>query len=131
MNLLINGTLTAGVGEIGNFIIGCSFVVPAGIIYKSHKSKKSAMVSMIVGTVTMTVLGCFLNAYILLPTYAAAFGMPIDSIISMGNAINANINDIMTFVVIAVAPFNLIKGILVSAVILLIYKHISHILKRH
>ena len=129
INLMINGTATAFVGEIGNYIIGCSFIIPAAIIYKKKKSKKNALIAMIVGTLTMAVFGCFLNAYVLLPTYAAAFGMPIDAIIGMGSAINPSITNIMTFVVIAVAPFNIIKGIVVSLITMLIYKHISPILK--
>ena len=129
INLLINGTATAFVGEIGNYILGCSFIIPASLIYKRKKSKKNALFGMIIGTVSMTIFGCFLNAYILLPTYAAAFGMPIDAIVGMGSAINANINDVMTFVIIAVAPFNIIKGSVVSVITLLIYKHISPILK--
>ena len=129
INLLINGTATAFVGEIGNYLLGCSFIIPAALIYKKHKSKKNALIAMIIGTIAMTVFGCFLNAYILLPTYATAFGMPIDAIVGMGSAINANINDVMTFVIIAVAPFNMIKGIVVSVITLLIYKHISPILK--
>ena len=126
---MINGTATAFVGEIGNYIIGCSFIIPAAVIYKKKKSKKNALIAMIVGTLTMAVFGCFLNAYVLLPTYAAAFGMPIDAIIGMGSAINPSITNIMTFVVIAVAPFNIIKGIVVSLITMLIYKHISPILK--
>ena len=129
INLLINGTATAFVGEIGNYLLGCSFIIPAALIYKKKKSKKTALAAMIVGTIVMTVFGCILNAYVLLPTYAAAFGMPIDAIIGMGSAINGNINDVMTFVIIAVAPFNIIKGIVVSVITLLIYKHISPILK--
>ena len=129
INLLINGTATAFVGEIGNYLLGCSFIIPAALIYKKHKTKKNALIAMVIGTIAMTVFGCFLNAYILLPTYATAFGMPIDAIVGMGSAINANINDVMTFVIIAVAPFNIIKGIVVSVITLLIYKHISPILK--
>ena len=129
INLMINGTATAFVGEIGNYIIGCSFIIPAAVIYKKKKSKKNALIAMIVGTLTMAVFGCFLNAYVLLPTYAAAFGMPIDAIIGMGSAINPSITNIMTFVVIAVAPFNIIKGFIVSLITMLIYKHISPILK--
>ena len=34
LNFAINGTATAGVGEIANFLIGCSLVVPAALIYK-------------------------------------------------------------------------------------------------
>ena len=129
INLLINGTATAFVGEIGNYLLGCSFIIPAALIYKKRKTKKNALIAMVIGTIVMTVFGCFLNAYILLPTYATAFGMPIDAIVGMGSAINANINDVMTFVIIAVAPFNIIKGIVVSVITLLIYKHISPILK--
>ena len=84
-----------------------------------------------VGILCMTVLGCFINAYILLPTYAAAFNMPIDSLVAMGTAVNANIQSLFTFVIFAVAPFNLLKGALVSLVVLCIYKKISPILKLH
>ena len=129
INLLINGTATAFVGEIGNYILGCSFVIPAAMIYQKKKSKKNALVAMVVGTITMTIFGCILNAYVLLPTYAAAFGMPIDAIVGLGSAINGNITNVMTFVMIAVAPFNILKGIAVSTITLLIYKHISPILK--
>ena len=77
----------------------------------------------------MTFVGCFLNAYVLLPTYAKAFNMPIDALVGMGTAVNANITSLLTFVVFAVAPFNLLKGILVSLIVFLIYKKISPILK--
>ncbi len=131
LNLVINGTDTAFVGEIANLIIGCALCVPAGIIYKRKKSKKGALIGMGVGILCMTVLGCFINAYILLPTYAAAFNMPIDSLVAMGTAVNSNIQSLFTFVIFAVAPFNLLKGALVSLVVLCIYKKISPILKLH
>lgn len=130
LNFVINGTVTAGVGEIANFIIGISFCVPAGIIYRHKKSKKSATVGLAVGTLFMAALGCFVNAYILLPTYAKAFQMPIDGLVAMGTAVNANITSLMTFVVFAVLPFNLLKGVLDSIIVLLIYKKISPILKK-
>lgn len=126
--LAINGTITAGVGEFANLIIGCSFVVPAGIIYRKKHTKNGALIGMIVGTLFMTILGCFINAYLLLPTYAKAFQMPIDALISMGNAVNANITDMLTFVAFVVAPFNLLKGFLDSLIVLLIYKKISPVL---
>lgn len=129
LNLAINGTITAGVGEFANFLIGCSFIVPAGIIYKKMHNKKGAIIGMVTGTIIMTVLGCFLNAYLLLPTYAKAFQMPIDALVGMGTAVNANITDMLTFVAFAVAPFNLLKGVLVSLIVLLIYKKISPIFR--
>ena len=130
LNLVINGTVTAGVGEFANFVIGIAFCVPAAIIYRHKKSKKSAMLGLIVGTIVMAALGCFVNAYLLLPTYAKAFQMPIDGLIAMGTAVNANIDSLMSFVMLAVLPFNLLKGILDSIIVLLIYKKISPILKK-
>ncbi|MBP3663885.1 MAG: ECF transporter S component, partial [Tyzzerella sp.] len=92
LNFVINGTMTAGVGEVANFIIGCSLCVPAGIIYKKNRTKKGAVLGLLVGTMFMTTLGCFVNAYILLPTYAAAFQIPIEGLIEMGTAVNGNIH---------------------------------------
>lgn len=130
LNLIINGTQTAFVGEIANFIIGCSFIVPASIYYRKRKSKKNAVLALAIGTICMVFVGCIMNAYVLLPVYAKAFSMPIDAFVEMGAAINGNITNILTFVAFAVAPFNLIKGIIVSVIVLLIYKKISPILKR-
>ena len=129
LNFAINGTITAGVGEAANFLIGCALVVPAGLIYKRRRSRTRAIAGMVSGTVIMTAIGCFLNAYILLPAYAKAFEMPIDALVGMGNAINASITDLFTFVMFAVAPFNLLKGVLVSMIVLLIYKKISPVFK--
>ncbi|MEE1085722.1 MAG: ECF transporter S component [Schaedlerella sp.] len=129
LNFIINGTITAGVGEIANFVIGCCMVVPAGLIYKYNRTRKGALLGMITGTLFMAFAGCFINAYVMLPTYAAAFQMPIDALVAMGTAINPNITDLFTFVVLAVAPFNLLKGTLVSAIVFLIYKKIRPIFK--
>jgi riboflavin transporter FmnP len=95
------------------------------------KSKKGAFIGLVTGTLVMTFLGCFINAYVMLPTYAKAFHMPIESIIEMGTKVNAGITDLLTFVAFAVVPFNLIKGVLVSIIVLLIYKKISPIIKGH
>lgn len=131
LNLVINGSVTAGVGELANFCIGCSFCIPAGIIYQHKKTKKSAIIGLISGTLIMTFLGCFINAYVMLPTYAKAFKIPIEGLIEMGTKVNASITDLFTFVMFSVVPFNLLKGILVSVIVLLIYKKISPIIKRH
>ena len=130
LNFVINGTTTGGVGEFANFLIGCSFCVPAGIIYQRMRTKKGACIALASGTVIMTVVGCVINAYILLPTYAAVFGMPIDSLIAMGSAVNPAIDGIWTFILLAVMPFNLLKGVIVSVILLLVYKKISPILHK-
>ena len=128
LNFVINGTTTGGIGELANFLIGCSFCVPAGLIYKRMHTRKGALTGLVTGTVIMVLIGCLLNAFVLLPTYAAAFGIPLDTLVQMGHALNPAINGVTTFVILAVGPFNLIKGLLVSIILLLIYKKVSPIL---
>lgn len=129
LNFVFTGTQTAGVGELANFLIGCALCVPAGVIYRRNRSRKSALTGMVVGTLFMTAMGCVLNAFVLLPTYAAAFGMPVESLVEMGTKVNPNITSLSTFVMFAVAPFNLLKGVLVSVIVFLIYKRISPIFR--
>jgi riboflavin transporter FmnP len=126
---VIKGTQTAFVGEFANFVIGCSLVVPAGIIYQWKKTKKSAIMGMALGTIITAIVGCFINAFVLLPTYATAFGMPVEAIVGMGTAINASVTDLATFAILLVAPFNIVKGVLVSIVTFLLYKRISSLVK--
>lgn len=129
LHLLFKGPSAAGVGNFANFLIGCAMILPAGVLYKLKKTRNGAVLGMAAGTLFMTVVGCFLNAYVLLPAYAVAFSMPIDALISMGTAVNPAIDSLFTFVVLAVAPFNLLKGLVVGVVTFLIYKHVSPILK--
>lgn len=130
INFVINGTDTGGIGEFANLIIGCSFVVPAGFIYKKHKSFKTAILGLVVGTLSLAVIGALFNYYLLLPVYSKVYGAPIQVFVDMANAINPAIKDLKTFVMYAVVPFNLFKGIVVSAMVILIYKKLSPILHK-
>ena len=84
---------------------------------------------MTAGTGAMILTGGILNAFVLLPVYAKAFEMPIDALISMGTEVNPAITSLSTFVLFAVTPFNIVKGILVSLVVILIYKKISPVFR--
>ena len=128
LNVAIKGTMTMGIGDAANFLIGCAFCVPAALIYQKKRTKSGAVTGMVVGTMIMTILGCVLNAYILLPVYAKAFEMPLDALVSMGTEVNGAITGLMTFVLFAVAPFNLLKGILVSLIVFFVYKKIRQVL---
>ncbi|WP_019227084.1 ECF transporter S component [Sedimentibacter sp. B4] len=130
INFVLNGTDTGGVGELANFIIGCSLVIPAGFIYKHNKSYKTAIIGFIAGTLAMAIAGAFMNYYLLLPVYSKVYGAPVQAFIEMGKALNPAITDLKTFVLYAVVPFNIFKGIVVSAAVLLIYKRISPILHK-
>lgn len=125
LKLLLKGTSTAFVGDLANFVVGCSFVLPATIWYHAHKSKHSAMIGLVLGTLSMSVFGSAFNAIYLLPKFAELYGLPLDTIIAMGTAINANIHSVTTFVMICVAPLNLVKGITVSILTMLLYKRVA------
>lgn len=129
LKLLLKSTSTAFVGELANFVVGCSFVLPASILYLHKKNKRSAMFACVVGTLCLTVFGTAFNAVYLLPKFAELYGMPLESIIAMGTAINPQITDIITMVVFAVAPLNVIKGALVSVLTMIIYKKLSRFMK--
>lgn len=129
LNFVLNGTMTAGVGELANFLMGCAFVVPAGLLYRHAKTKKNAMIGMTFGVICMAFVSCILNAWVLLPAYGKAFGTPVEEFVKMGAAIIPAIDSLMSFCLFCVVPFNLIKGIVVSVLTLLLYKHISRLLK--
>lgn len=129
LKLLIKGTSTAFVGDLANFVIGCSLILPASILYLFKKTRKNAIAASAAGTLIMTVFGTMFNAIYLLPAFSNLYGIPLDQIIDMGTRINGNITNVTTFVIFAVAPVNLLKGVSVSAVTILIYKKLSPILK--
>lgn len=129
LKLFMKGTSTAFVGDLANYVIGCSFILPASIVYLFKKTKKNAIAASALGTLIMTVFGTMFNAIYLLPAFAALYGMPLDVIVGMGTAINANITSVTTLVIFAVAPLNLLKGGSVSLVTMLVYKKLSPILK--
>lgn len=130
VKLLIKGTSTAFVGDFANFVVGCSFVLPASLVYHAKPGKKSALIGMAVGTLTMTAFGSMFNGIYLIPKFAELYGMPLESIVAMGTKVNASITSVTTLVVFAVVPFNLLKGVAVSALTFLLYKRISPLLHK-
>lgn len=129
LKLVIKGTSTAFVGDLANFVIGCSLILPASMMYLFKKTKKRAVAACVLGTAIMTVFGSAFNGIYLLPAFSKLFGMPLEAIIAAGAEINGGIHNVVTFVIFAVAPFNVIKGVAASAVTMLIYKPLSPILK--
>ncbi len=133
LNLCMDGTGTAFIGELANFCVGCSFILPASTIYRFGKTKKSAIWACVVGTIVITVFGTAFNAIYLIPAYEKALGLPIESIIEAGMAVNPLVKEgnIWSFVAACVAPLNLVKGVGVSIVTLLVYKPLSPIIKNN
>ena len=127
IKLLIKGTSTAFVGDYANFVVGCAFILPASAIYHAHKTKRNAIIGMAAGTFCMTVFGSAFNALYLIPKFAQLFGMPIDVIVGMGTKVNSHIVSVPTLALYAVAPFNLLKGIMDSILTWFLYKRLETI----
>lgn len=128
LNLVFTGTITGGVGELANFLMGSLYVGIAGYIYSKNKTKSSAIKGMILGTIVMSIIGSLLNYFVLIPLYSKL--MPIEVILDMAREVNSLIVDLKTLIIYAVLPFNLFKGLLVSAITLPIYKRLSVILNK-
>ena len=129
LNVLIQGPTPGFVGEIANFCVGAAFIIPATVIYRFKKTRRVALISCITGTLCITLVGSFLNAFFLLPAYAIAYGCDVSAFIEAGTAINPAITNLFTFCALCVAPFNLLKGAVDSLLTFLVYKQLSPILK--
>ncbi len=130
LNLLLNGTTTAFVGEFASFATGCALVLPASVIYQQLKNRKGALIAMVSGTAFLAVFASFFNAFYLLPKFSLLYGMPLEAIIGMGTAIFPAVNGLTTFALLIVAPFNLFKGAVLTLVMLLIYKRLFAALQK-
>lgn len=131
LKLVMKGTSTAFIGELANFAVGCSLIIPASLIYTFKKTRKTAIIACAVGTLILTVFGTSFNAVYLLPAFAKFYGMPMEVLIGMGAKVNSLVKEgsVWSMVAVCVAPLNLIKGLSVSIVTLLVYKPLSPILK--
>ena len=85
----------------------------------------AAVIGLILGTASMAILGSAFNAVYLVPKFSQLYSLPLDAIIGMGTAINHGIEGIGTFVLLAVAPLNLIKGTMISILTLMLYKKVA------
>lgn len=121
-------TKTAGVGELSNFLLGCAFVIPAGLLYKRNKSRKSALLAMLAGTLSFSFMGILSNYFIMFPFYTKVSGIPMEAIVAMCQKILPFVDNEFKVILLSVTPFNLLKGVLVSLVTFLLYKRLSPIL---
>lgn len=116
------------VGELSNFILGAAFVIPAGLIYKFRKTKKSALIGGITGAVFMGIFCVFSNYFIVYPVYYQV-AMPQEAILGMYQAILPSMKSILQSLIVFNLPFTIVKGLISVAITMLVYKPLSPILK--
>ena len=123
-----------GVGELADFIMGFAMLLPASLIYQKLKSRKGAIVGMVLGTVAATIVAVLTNIYLMIPFYGAAYGMPVEAIVGMGQAIVPAVDSAWKFVLLITGPFNILKWVVISVLTAVVYKPLSPILhgrKKH
>ncbi|WP_455542381.1 ECF transporter S component [Intestinibacter sp.] len=127
-NLLqaVTGSTTGGVGEIANILIAGPYVLMICWMCRNAKTYKNVLIGGVLGTIAMAIVGAVVDYYIVFPLYA--FVMPMDVIINMGTVLNPKVTDLFTFMIWIVIPFNIVKGAIMTVVILPLYKKMEKIL---
>ena len=121
-------TGTMAIGEMSNFITGSIFVGTAGLIYRKHRTRKGAVISMIAATLALAVIAVPVNAFINLPLYASVLGMSMESILGWTQTVNPAIDSELKLLLLGFVPFNLFKGTVVSLITFFVYKPISKLI---
>ncbi|WP_042346316.1 ECF transporter S component [Bacillus massiliigorillae] len=99
------------IGNFANFIAGLAYILPVYYIYKKTSSRKGLVVGLVTGTVVMAVFMAIMNYLIILPAYT--FFM------------NWDMGDAKTLVTTAILPFNLIKGVMMTAIFILLFSRLQ------
>ena len=122
IKMLTQGSNSAFVGDLANLIMGCALVFPVAWYYHRKPSARNLLVGLVIGIITLVIVSCLVNYFIVLPMYAAMYNMAIENIIAMGTALNGNITNLFSFVCLATAPFNLIKGAASAVIVYIVYR---------
>lgn len=128
--LYLPATMTGGIGEIADFVVSLSLVLPAALVYKYRRNRSGALWGMALGTALMSLFGGpLMNYYVLIPLYAKI--MPLEAILNMAAAANPAIDSVWAYILYAVVPFNLFKSVVICVITYLLYKPLSPVLHRY
>ena len=130
LHIVFKGTTSAYVGELCNFLLGAVFSMAAGFIYQRKKSRKSALIGAVVGAALMAIVSVPLNYFVVYPAYVACYGMPLEAIIGMYQAILPSSDSLIKCLTIFNMPFTFCKGMLDVLLCFLIYKPLSPLLHK-
>ena len=130
LHIVFKGTTSAYVGELCNFLLGAVFSMAAGFIYQRKKSRKSALIGAVVGAALMAIVSVPLNYFVVYPAYVVCYGMPLEAIIGMYQAILPSSDSLIKCLTIFNMPFTFCKGMLDVLLCFLIYKPLSPLLHK-
>ena len=130
LKIVFKGSISMMTGEFQNLLLSMSFVLPAVIYYRRHRTKKAAVIGLVMGSALSIVMAVITNLYLILPFYIRLYGMDWDAIVAMCSAANPWVKDIPTMVAFSIVPFNVVQRVLHSVLAILLYKKISVPLKK-
>ena len=107
--------------------MGAAFVLTAGAIYRFHKTKKTALLGCLAGSLAMGIAAALANYYILLPLFEQF--MPLHQLIASFEAFIPFIHSKRDIVLYNALPFNVLKGLAISLITMLSYMSLRPILK--
>ena len=116
------------VGEMADLIISSSIMLVSSIIYIRNKTRKGAILALILSIITWIVVGCLANYFILVPAYVTLFfGGNVDAFLPLLSIIpNVNENNyVIRYVLLGALPFNLILSLVVCIITYFVYKRLS------
>ena len=129
LNFFYNGSMTFGIGETVNLIGSLSFMLPAVLYYQRRRNFKSAVISLVIGTISATVVLLTANYFVMFPLYATVMNFPMEKIVAAAHALNPLVTDLGSLMVFALLPFNIVKFGLNSVLAMLMYKRLAQTLK--
>ena len=130
LKIVFKGSISMMTGEFQNLLLSMSFVLPAVIYYRRHRTKKAAVIGLVMGSVLSIIMAVITNLYLILPFYIRLYGMDWDAIVAMCSAANPWVKDVPTMVAFSIVPFNVVQRVLHSVLAILLYKKISVPLKK-
>lgn len=112
LDWLFSGSPTGvPVGHMANFATGVLFVLPVWWVYHRLSNAKGMTTGLILGTFSMAVGMSLLNYVLFLPMYVKFMNFPVMS----GE-------ELYQMIVLGILPFNLLKGIILAAIVLLLFR---------
>lgn len=125
-------TITAGVGELADLIIGLALVITSSVIYRKNRTLKGAVISMGCGIGVATLVACLVNYFILIPAYLNLTNLSIEGLVQlciMIPGINQS-NYLIMYVLGGALPFNAFRFILVFVLTFVLYKKVSRVIHK-
>jgi len=111
LHLLFKNTDGLLIGELANFVAGSTFICTVVWIQRLRNNKGGLLMGFTLGTVIMTLIMSVANVYLLIPAYAALYQISVENLLQ-----SFQLDSMWSLILYAIAPFNVIKGVLLSLV---------------